>query len=136
MKSAGDRQQGDVAQMVERVLSMHEAQGSIPCFSNFCQSLSSHLARPSASAGASVVLPMPVCLPSSPHTHLSFSSIFLVFPSTSSTAFHLNVRNEEVTKPIYIFRVVVRWYSVVVSIDGCDPSDPGSIPGTAIFVSY
>jgi hypothetical protein len=26
---------GDVAQMVERVLSMHEAQGSIPCFSTF-----------------------------------------------------------------------------------------------------
>ena len=26
---------GDVAQMAERVLSMHEAQGSIPCFSTF-----------------------------------------------------------------------------------------------------
>ena len=26
---------GDVAQMVERMLSMHEAQGSIPCFSTF-----------------------------------------------------------------------------------------------------
>lgn len=26
---------GDVAQMVERMLSMHEAQGSIPCFSSF-----------------------------------------------------------------------------------------------------
>ena len=28
---------GDVAQMAERVLSMHEAQGSIPCFSTFCR---------------------------------------------------------------------------------------------------
>jgi hypothetical protein len=28
-----------------------------------------------------------------------------------------------------------RWYSVVVSISGCDPLDPGSNPGTAIFVS-
>jgi hypothetical protein len=27
---------GGVAQMVERVLCMHEAQGSIPCSSNFC----------------------------------------------------------------------------------------------------
>jgi hypothetical protein len=25
------------------------------------------------------------------------------------------------------------WYSVVVSISGCDPLDPGSNPGTAIF---
>ena len=25
----------------------------------------------------------------------------------------------------------VRWYSVVVSISGCDPLDPGSNPGTA-----
>ena len=24
------------------------------------------------------------------------------------------------------------WYSVVVSISGCDPLDPGSNPGTAI----
>ena len=36
----------------------------------------------------------------------------------------------------------VRWYSVVVSISGCDPLDPGSNPGTAIlflvffFLSY
>ena len=27
----------------------------------------------------------------------------------------------------------VRWYSVVVSISGCDPLDPGSNPGTAIL---
>ena len=27
------------------------------------------------------------------------------------------------------------WYSVVVSISGCDPLDPGSNPGTAIFFS-
>ena len=26
-----------------------------------------------------------------------------------------------------------RWYSVVVSINGCDPFVPGSNPGTAIF---
>ena len=26
-----------------------------------------------------------------------------------------------------------RWYSVVVSISGCGPLDPGSNPGTAIF---
>jgi hypothetical protein len=31
----GVTDQGDVAQMVERMLSMHEAQGSIPCFSTF-----------------------------------------------------------------------------------------------------
>ena len=30
-----DQQVGDLAQMVERMLSMHEAQGSIPCFSTF-----------------------------------------------------------------------------------------------------
>ena len=59
---------------------------------------------------------MPVCLPSSPHTHLSLSFIFLVFPSASSTAFHLDVRNEKERKTIYIVRVDVRWYSVVVSI--------------------
>ena len=28
----------------------------------------------------------------------------------------------------------VRWYSVVVSISGCDPLDPGSNPGTASVV--
>ena len=27
-----------------------------------------------------------------------------------------------------------RWYSVVVSISGCDPLDPGSNPGTAMFL--
>jgi hypothetical protein len=27
---------------------------------------------------------------------------------------------------------VIWWYSVVVSISGCDPLDPGSNPGTAI----
>ena len=26
------------------------------------------------------------------------------------------------------------WYSVVVSISGCDPLDPGSNPGTAMFL--
>jgi hypothetical protein len=31
----------------------------------------------------------------------------------------------------------MRWYSVVVSISGCDPLDPGSNPGTAmIFFLY
>ena len=29
-------------------------------------------------------------------------------------------------------QVVIWWYSVVVSISGCDPLDPGSNPGTAI----
>ena len=28
------------------------------------------------------------------------------------------------------------WYSVVVSISGCDPLDPGSNPGTAIFLLF
>ena len=28
--------------------------------------------------------------------------------------------------------IVIWWYSVVVSISGCDPLDPGSNPGTAI----
>jgi hypothetical protein len=34
--------------------------------------------------------------------------------------------------------VVIWWYSVVVSISGCDPLDPGSNPGTAIknFLAY
>jgi hypothetical protein len=27
---------------------------------------------------------------------------------------------------------ILWWYSVVVSISGCDPLDPGSNPGTAI----
>ena len=33
---------GDVAQMVERLLSMQEAQGSIPCFSTFFLELLFH----------------------------------------------------------------------------------------------
>ena len=28
------------------------------------------------------------------------------------------------------------WYSVVVSINGCDPFDPGSNPGTAMFSPF
>ena len=36
---------GDVAQMVERVLSMHEAQGSIPCFSTFFLPFSRYCVR-------------------------------------------------------------------------------------------
>lgn len=32
---SGAARHGDVAQMVERMLSMHEAQGSIACFSSF-----------------------------------------------------------------------------------------------------
>jgi len=28
------------------------------------------------------------------------------------------------------------WYSVVVSINGCDPFDPGSNPGTAIIIFF
>ena len=31
--------------------------------------------------------------------------------------------------------ILMRWYSVVVSISGCGPLDPGSNPGTAIFIS-
>ena len=35
-KNAQSRVCGGVAQMVERMLCMHEAQGSIPCSSTFC----------------------------------------------------------------------------------------------------
>ncbi len=35
VRGSACKQHGDVAQMVERMLSMHEAQGSIPCFSTF-----------------------------------------------------------------------------------------------------
>ena len=32
------------------------------------------------------------------------------------------------------FLARVGWYSVVVSISGCDPLDPGSNPGTAMLL--
>ena len=35
------------------------------------------------------------------------------------------------TTPVFMM-IVIWWYSVVVSISGCDPLDPGSNPGTAI----
>ena len=35
----------------------------------------------------------------------------------------------------WIFELQSWWYSVVVSISGCGPLDPGSNPGTAIFQS-
>ena len=45
-------------------------------------------------------------------------------PTTSSTKYM------EEDRPYWRVRW---WYSVVVSISGCDPLDPGSNPGTAIL---
>ena len=33
-------------------------------------------------------------------------------------------------------RIYIWSYGVVVSISGCDPLDPGSTPGTAIFDNF
>ena len=77
----------------------------------------------------SIVVSIPAChagdpgsIPGSGVFFVFFCVWLLLFAEVDSTKSRANLN-----------RIVIWWYSVVVSISGCDPLDPGSNPGTAIY---
>ena len=78
-----------------------------------------------ANIRGSIVVSIPACHAGDPGSipgsgvSIFFSFFFLLKESYDKT--RLNTKC-----------VMTWWYSVVVSISGCDPLDPGSNPGTAI----
>ena len=62
-----------------------------------------------------------------------WSSTEVLRPKFEATPPSQALKNNEA--PTFL-KVVIRWYSVVVSISGCDPLDPGSNPGTVIFFLF
>jgi hypothetical protein len=173
--------------MVERVLSMHEAQGSIPCSSTFffcrltscvllmtvCQ-MNIHALKETisikevtgSSTIASRLFSFSLSLTSTQTKEGQKKNCLDRGSNTGPLDLQSNALPTELSKQVASIHVKYEirtlggvlwcivtppakspvlgewgphfhdhwWYSVVVSISGCDPLDPGSNPGTAILL--